>query len=966
MAVEQGNVKTSKRQNAKTGGGQAAEAGKGQSAKSGQGRNDGTGEGQGAQTPEAEGITSVRRVAIGANVAIAIIAAAALLVAINWIISLKNYRRDLASLGNYGISERTKRVVGECRDNVHLSLLYRSDEKDDKQRHYIDRLLEYGEELARFSPKVAVTHVDSDSQRERLVARLSSAFGGEAEGHKKALASFEGVRSDLLADLQERIAAGQALLGEQSWLGDFPLFARVVKLLEQDLEQLNEASKEIAQLAPETGIPKYGEAATKAKEAVKAVKEDFGTLAKAMEQLTALADETTRPDSAPIAMLREVAREAKAKIDSLRQLIGAEGAPPPADVSAALKAYADRASEVGKSLDQLVARVDGFAQQFPMVEHHANWATQARVGGLPIRMEVGRVLMEAGAILQQLRLALLGVIDKGDPQQLEESLARVRKNTSNLESNAAVCEQILTSLADSLTNLDDASRQVLEAARGGNLLKDQVASLETLEKEFEALPELKMGTMADELKQDNIVVVETNNPAQPGAGKVRVVDFSSVWPVQESIGGRPQAGEEADRTFNGDSVISSAILALNADKPFARVVLVAFEPAPPQQQNPFMRPPQSSIPTRALTQVRSRLEAANFKVANWNLATEKEKPKPDEGEEDLNDIYVILPPTPPPGPNPFGGGPTPDQLFTDEHIQIVRDLLHAGGRAIFLVAWDVQSGPLGGGLTSPVYPYGKMLREDWGLDVRTDRRIVSVEPDLQSAYGFRVNAKEFQYLPVTGWTEQPIGRPMAGTRFFVLDASPIETAPEAPGGVSQETILKIPRRERFISTGIEEIVTIIDTIRDPNSDGRVEFAGPPRTGPFDLMVAATRDGKPAKPEGEAMEAGPTSQEAADVNSRIVVMAFGRGLVDEYLTQQVVVSFNPIRFEPPPTESLDLFVNALYWLNDQASYIGRGPVPVPRVYAVVGGELTTIRWFVWGIWPVLVFVPGVFLWYVRRR
>ncbi len=955
MAVEKRNVETSKRPNAKTDDGRPVEPS----------------DRHHAGAPEGEGVSSGRRVAIGANVAIAIVVAAALLVAVNWIFSLKNYRRDLASLGNYGISERTKRIVGACRGDILLSVLYRSDEKDEKQQHYIDRLLEYGDELARISPKVRVTHVDSDSQRERLVARLSSAFGGEAEGHRKALESFERLRADLLADLQQRIGAGQTLLAERTWLGEFPLFARVVKLLEQDQEQLNEAAKEIGKLAPEGGIPKYGEAATKAKETVKTVKEDFGTLAKAMEQLTTLADETTRPDSAPIAMLREVAQEARTKVDSLRRLIGAEGDPPPANVSAALKSYADQGAEVGSALDQVVARVDRFAQQFPMVQQHANWATQVRNPPLVMRVEVGGVLEEAGHSLKQLRLGLLGVIDTGDPQQLQQALERVRETTTKLERNAAVCERMLSALADSLTNLDDGSRQMLEAARGGVLLKDQIASLETIEKELEALPELKMGTMADELKQDNVVVVETNDPDRPGTGKVRVLDFSSVWPVQESVGGRLAAGEAADRTFNGDSVISSAILAMSADKPFARVVLVAFEPAPPQQQMPFMRPPQSAIPTRALTVLRSRLEGANFKVANWNLATEKESPKPAEGEEELTDIFVILPPTPAPGPNPFGGGPTPDQFFTDEHRQIVRDLLARGGRAIFLASWDVQSGPLGGGLSSPAYAYGAMLREEWGLDVRTDRRIVSVEPDRESAYGFRVNAKEFQYLPVTGWTDQPIGQPMAGTRFLVLDASPIEAKPEAAQGVSRETILTIPRREQFISAGIEEIVTIIDTIRDPESDGRVEFGEAPRTGPFDLMVAATREGKTAaaaKTEGgddPAAEAGPASQKAGEPASRIVVMAFGRALVDEYLSQPVVVSVNPIRFEPPPTECLDLFVNALYWLTDH-SYIGRGPVPVPRVHEVSGGELAMIRWFVWGIWPVLVFVPGVFLWYVRRR
>src|SRR5206468_2342538 len=70
MAVE-GNVETSKRRNVETGSGSAG-----------------------------QDVTAGRKLAVGANVAIAVAAAAGLLVAVNWIFSIKHVRKDIAS-GNY-------------------------------------------------------------------------------------------------------------------------------------------------------------------------------------------------------------------------------------------------------------------------------------------------------------------------------------------------------------------------------------------------------------------------------------------------------------------------------------------------------------------------------------------------------------------------------------------------------------------------------------------------------------------------------------------------------------------------------------------------------------------------------------------------------------------------------------------------------------------------------------------------
>ncbi|MFQ5430353.1 MAG: hypothetical protein ACE5E1_08600, partial [Phycisphaerae bacterium] len=555
------------------------------------------------------------------------------------------------------------------------------------------------------------------------------------------------------------------------------------------------------------------------------------------------------------------------------------------------------------------------------------------------QIEVAGVLQDAGRGLRQTRLGLLGVLDRGDPDQLRQALRETRRNAGVLMQNATVIEQVLTGLADSLSNIDPQSKQLLDAAKGGAWLKDQIAAIEELEKELNDLPELKSGSVADEVKQDNTVFVEVGD-------RFRVVPFASVWPVRESIPGARSADETVGRTFNGDSSVSSAILALSADKPFASVVLVSFEPPAPRQQNPFMpKPPQSVIPSRGLSEVRRRLQSANFKVVDWNLATQKEKPPAEEG---LDELFVILPPAPPSPPNPFGGGTPPDQLFNDQHRRRIRDLLDNDGRALFLASWEVVGGPFGGGFRTPPYGYAPLLEGDWGLRVDNALRVVYVEPDLTTGRGFTVGLPQFQHLPVNGFTDNPIGKPMRGTRFLVSDACRIEPTAKVPDGITTERVLTVPRNENYIGADVDEIIEIVEKVNAPESGGVVELKHRPRLGPFDLMVTAER------------------REGDQRKGKIAVMSFGGSLTDRFLKQPVLADVQKVRFDPPPTENLDLFVNALYWLADKPAYIGRGPVPVPRVEAIDAQQQRLLRAFVWIIWPVAVFVPGLVLWYVRRR
>jgi hypothetical protein len=881
-----------------------------------------------------------RRLAIGANVAVSITAAAALLVAVNWICSIKYLRKDLASAGNYGLSERTKRIVESAAGDIQISTIYPSNEEDAKQQEYIHRLQDYGDELQRFSSKVKVAQITTGGQREKLVSRISATFGGEATKHKEALENFARLREELEANLRQHLEEMRGLMGGDTWLSDFPLFAKIAATLQADLESLKKAGEEIKELTPAGGIPKYGEATTRAKTVIAEIKGDLKTIGDRMNELAALSAETARPDSENIKMLREVAAAPRALAASLRDLVGAEDAPLSADPAAVLKAFADRGVQISGGLQELVRRVDAFARKFPMVRQHSNWAAQVRMGPLVAQMEVADVLHQAGKTLEKARLVILGVIDAGKPDQLAQALTDARRDVTVLEQNAAACEQLLTGVADRLSKLDDASSALLASARNGPMFGDRIAALEAAEKQIEALPELKLGSVADQLKEDNVVVVEAR-------GKLRVVTFSEVFPLRESVAGMGSHAEELGRGFNGDSALASAILAITQEKPFGRVVLTSFEPPPPQQRSPFMPPPPESwIPSRALSVLRKRLEAADFKVTDWNMATTKEAPAREEGVEDL---YVLLPPPPPSSPNPFGGQPPANQAFGDAQRQTIRDLLANDAKMFFLATWEVRgSGMFGGPPISPPYGYNPLLEQDWGLKVEVPRRVVWVEPDRRAPNTFGVRPSRFTHMPAAGFPDHEIGRPLRGTRFLITDACPIQVNAQLPVGVTVRPVLSIPQRENYIAASLSELIRIIDTIRQQSSEGRVTLSSDLTYGPFDVMVTAERrDGEKGK-------------------GKIVLLSFGASLRDDYLENPVVAETQVLRFDPPPTENVDLFVNTLYWLSGNSQWIARGPVPVPRVAPMPRGEQTAIRVLVWAAWPALVFLPGIVLWYVRRR
>jgi hypothetical protein len=477
---------------------------------------------------------------------------------------------------------------------------------------------------------------------------------------------------------------------------------------------------------------------------------------------------------------------------------------------------------------------------------------------------------------------------------------------------------------------------VIDEARGGNFMKGSIEGIDKLLEDMKALPDLKLTSIADDIREDNVIVVEANN-------KVRVIKFDDVWPIKTMISDpMATAGEEQLRLFNGDAVISAALLALTRDKPFATIVLTHYQPKD-DQRNMFMRPPQSPIPQEDLSIVRKRLDEANFKVTDWDLTAGGDPPKPEPG---TTNIYVILPPAPPQPPNPFMQQ-APPKSFGDAERKKIADALQGESRAIFLITWDVRpGGPFGGGFTTPRYALDDYLRETWGVTVESGYRITWVVPDPRNPDKLSVDAERFQMMPLNSFTDHPIGKPFQTNPVKVFESCPLKLADAPPAGVKHEPVLIVPRSEEYVGADVNTLIRIINEIANPANNGLVTRSPSLLRSPFMIFVAALNE---------------------TTKAQAVFLTAGRSLADTFIARPVFKQVGgKLVSEPPPTQNVEMLTNSAFWLLGQDKLIASGPPAAPTIRAIDPDQMTWLRILTYGIWPAVIFAPGVFIWLTRRR
>lgn len=885
-------------------------------------------------------VTTTRRMEIGLNVALTVVLAAALVVGVNWFATLKHLRADVATFGSFGLSDRTRSILAGVNDDVRITTVYLSTEPDKARERFIDRLMSYGDELTLASNRVTVEHISTEDAKARLVTRVRSTYEQESQNHEAVIRDFASLRSEL----EQTLAAfGGAGLGELSaaegWLSYFPIYRSVLDVFAEDRQSLGSAAEEVARLTDPTALPNYGQAVNKISATLRPIKDQLTQAQRALGEIDKLAQEIQKPDGTLISTLRDLAQRTPGMTAALKATINAESDQAPADAKGALAAFAAEAQKTEESMRVLGGQIDDIARRNAALGSHVNWQLVMDLGILQSKVTAADLLAMAARDLRQSRQQILDIVDRGDPGAIGQALTTVRGRVMPaIDQRVHAVGETLDRLLKSLETVDPASAKILEQSRGGQLFGKQIAAIGDLLGRIDNLPELKLGQLAEELRRDNIIVVEANQ-------QVRVLGFDDVWPVRDQLSSGMAMQEERPRTFNGDATIGGAILSLTSKRPFATIVLTSFEVEPPPQARQFMQPQRSSIPLQALAALRERLKNANFAVKEWDLSKAGDAPPADEGTER---IFVFLPPAPPNPPNPFMGQQQPSRSFGEEERKRVEAVLANGGRGVFVATWEVTRSFFGS-FETPPYGMDALLREGWGIVVDTPTRLFQIEPDTRAPNQFMVTIEKFNYMPLNNFSDHPIGAPLRNSRVIVTNACPVTAADKIPEGVTLEPVLSIPSSEEFIAADVNKVIEIINVIEDPESNGIVQRDGFVKDAAVPVVMAARR--------------------AGDGNeSRIVVFGTGYSLTDGYLNRPIqrMGEKGRVYYEGAPTSNADLMVNALHWLAGQEQWIAAGPVPAPAIRAIPPQQMTMVKIGVWGVFPALVFIPGIMAWWSRRR
>lgn len=138
-----------------------------------------------------------RRLKYGLNVTVAIVAAVALAVLVNWLAFRHMPRWDMTGTGRYTLAEQTQQVLGQMDDEHEIVTFFRV------RNTQLERVRDLVDEYERLGRHVTTAHIDPDrdiAARDRFYRRLHDRFGDELE---PAAAAIESGRERLVEAMTE-------------------------------------------------------------------------------------------------------------------------------------------------------------------------------------------------------------------------------------------------------------------------------------------------------------------------------------------------------------------------------------------------------------------------------------------------------------------------------------------------------------------------------------------------------------------------------------------------------------------------------------------------------------------------------------------------------------------------------------------------------------------------------------------
>ena len=874
-------------------------------------------------------------------VTISAAAALTLTLVVNMIAQTDYKRKPMETLGRFGLSEQSKRILDELDGTCRLTCVYNAPDEAAADQDFSRRIWELMQEMAEHSDKVQVANITSDAEKAELIARLRTQLGTQADRHAAFLKKF-------IADGPGRVDALQAEQGNwamspgRSFLDLWAVPAEIAWTLKESAGKLQQALDEIERELRGPALPDYKALVDKVTDALKPARDDLEAHGKRIQQLegvlAAVSDKARRDGTV------ESVDKCLAAVKAMAGAIGAPKDPVPKDPTKALKAFesaAGKAAAQSRSTARMLEVVGGL-DNAELLRANTGYQLSLAAGMLQVRMDLvaffGQYLSEQ---LDGLAAEAQALVKVTKAEFQAETIGKLRSEMERMVALASQVCKMASQAVEKLGVADEPSKVVLAAAKGGKLFEQVLAPIRETLDAAEKLPELEQSSLTLDITENNIVIVEV-------AGKAEVAGFEDIWPRKvQPMGPGPSDDALKIRTFVGDSAISSRILKMTSE-PFATVLLTYHE-APPQMRQ--MAPPPD-ISLRDISALRKRLEEANFAVAEWDLT--KDKPA---GEPGRPQVLLVLPPSGAPPMPPFGG-PRPQVGFGPEQQKKLTEAIDSGTPAVFLAtySWPRRSHPLLPPTAQP-YALGDYLRDEWGIDAKTDYRVIPAVRDDSAPDARKLNITRFGRLNLNAFTDHPIGRPLQAQRVLWNDLCPIvpvrnETGEPAapPKGVTLRPLLEIP--DWWPATwATARIMHLLDQMHGEGGLVSPDYAAGDMQPGFSVAMAATRGGEGVGP------------------ARIVVLGTGASLTDACIKEPFPVldaNGNVGGFLDPPMANADLAVNSVFWLAGMKDKIAAGPLRIKPVRNVSRRTMSLL----WGVFvvglPLGVLAVGGAVLLVRRR
>ena len=861
------------------------------------------------------------RHAAGLNVGISVLAATALLIVVNVIADRHNYRRDMETLGRYRLSDTAKKILDEIPGPVRLTTIYTSTDPHKKPQDYLPRLRDLLDEMRQRKRNLTVVHITSDRQKAELLERLRTSLKQAAKDHSALINDFR-LRSETLASQFKQMAEQWALYPPTGWLAQFGTPKILEEAWNSSAQGLRRLSGKLRTQQEGSLLPDYPDMVRQIKELLQQEQKKLKDVSEGLRALAALPEKVRDARAELTQLTGDVVREA----GQTQAALGGGTATAPSNPSEALKRVAASARRMADACIKVASRLDALNNSAKgYLEGAGAW--RGPQGSLPRRYRnLATVATSLADQARGIRMTMTVQVQKQVVRQFRQAIPR-------LVSEAGGARDQMQRLLTELTKVDQQTRRLFEQVRKPDFHASQFKPIRELLDRASKLPELtEQKELIEQIGEDNIVLVEVG-------GKTGVVPFDDVWPRASRSETDFAEPEQTRRVFYGDMAICSKMLNM-VSKPFAEVVITFFEETVPPFMRRFRPSVSGPIPSDRIQTLRERLEKANLKVTDWNLAQDIDPPEPSDSLPRL--LLVLQPPASSPTP-PAGGQPQPPR-WGEQHEEALRKLVDGGTPAVFLTSyvyrppWSFQTGP------SPIAEY---LSRDWGLEVKTGWRVLQAAADPTHPAKFKLPVQQWQYMGLSTFTDHPVGRPLKARRLFWLTACPILPVKDGQAGVSIRDILTVPaqRREMWATSDVDGLVNKVRNEEPLSPDPAAGDVLPP----FALAVEATK-------------------EVGGKQARIIVVSAGQSFRDGYLTEPVIVlkGDGTIASEPPPTGNVDLLVNAAYYLAGKGEYIGAGPAVVQPIRLMTSTQMSVIKALCGLAWPVLMLLVGGAVMLSRRR